>query len=85
MIMINTTLPVLKLSRRVKQSTKCSRTPSAALGNGGLPGPWQNGGLFTNSRSMPLNGLAPGTSYTVQVRGIGGSSDWSNLAGHMSL
>ena len=82
MIMINTTLPVLKLSRRVKWSNKRTRTLTAA---GGAPGLWQNGGLFTNSRSMPLNGLAPGTSYTVQVRGIGGSSDWSNLAGHMSL
>ena len=82
--MKNTTLPVLKLSHRVKRSTKRSRPPSATAASG----PWQNGGLFTNSRSMPLNGLTPGTSYTVQVRAIGGStgsSDWSNPVGHMSL
>ena len=77
--MKNTTLPVLKLSHRVKRSTKRSRTTSSALGNGGL---------FTNSRSMPLNGLTPGTTNTVQARAIGGStgsSDWSNPVGHMSL
>ena len=53
-----------------------------------MPGPWQSGGLFTNSRSMPLNGLTPGTNYTVQVRAIGGStgySDWSDPVSHMSL
>ena len=55
---------------------------------GGAPGLWQSGGLFTNSRAMPLNGLAPGTNYTVQVRSIGGStgySDWSDPSNHMSL
>ena len=37
---------------------------------------------FTNSRSMALNGLVPGTTYTVQVRAIGASglSEWSNAA-----
>jgi len=44
--------------------------------------------MFTNSRSMPLNNLIPGTNYTVQVRAIGGStgySDWSDAVSHMSL
>jgi hypothetical protein len=60
----------------------------AAIGTGGTPGPRQNGGLFTNSRSMPINGLAPGTNYTFQIRAIGGStgySDWSDPVGHMSM
>jgi hypothetical protein len=60
----------------------------AAIGAGGAPGPWQNGGLFSNSRSMPINGLTPGTMYTFQVRAIGGStgySDWSDPTSHMSL
>lgn len=55
---------------------------------GGTPGAWQNGGLYTNSRSMPLNGLTPGTQYQVQVRAIGGStgySDWSDSVSHMSM
>ena len=42
----------------------------------------------TNSRSMPLNGLTPGTQYQVQVRAIGGStgySDWSDTVSHMSM
>ena len=55
---------------------------------GGTPGAWQNGGLYTNSRSMPLNGLTPGTQYQVQVRAIGGStgySDWSDTVSHMSM
>ena len=55
---------------------------------GGTPGAWQGGGLYTNSRSMPLNGLTPGTLYQVQVRAIGGStgySDWSDPVSHMSM
>lgn len=55
---------------------------------GGTPGAWQSGGLFTNSRSMPVNGLTPGSNYSFQVRAIGGStgySDWSNPVGHMSM
>ena len=60
----------------------------AAIAPGGVPGPWQNGGLFGNSRSMPVNGLTPGTNYTFQVRAIGGStgySDWSDPVSHMSM
>jgi hypothetical protein len=55
---------------------------------GGTPGAWQTGGLYTNSRSMGLNGLTPGTQYQVQVRAIGGStgySDWSDSISHMSM
>ena len=60
----------------------------AAIGAGGTHGPWQNGGLFGNSRSMSVNGLTPGTSYAIQVRALGGStnySDWSDPVQHMSL
>ena len=55
---------------------------------GGKPDAWQSGGLYTNSRSMALNGLTPGTAYQVQVRAIGGAtgySDWSDSVSHMSL
>ena len=60
----------------------------AAIGAGGTPGPWQNGGIFGNSRSMPVNNLVPGTNYTFQVRAVGGStgySDWSDAVQHMSM
>ena len=60
----------------------------AAIGAGGAPGPWQTGGLFGNSRSMPVNGLTPGTNYSFQVRAIGGStgySDWSDPVSHISM
>ena len=69
-------------------NAKCYEGRYAALAGNGTPGPWQNAGLFTNSRSMPLNGLTPGTICTVQVRAIGGStgySDWSDPSSHMSL
>ena len=55
---------------------------------GGVQGPWQSGGLFTNSRSIPVNGLTPGANYSFQVRAIGGAtgySDWSDPVGHMSM
>lgn len=52
------------------------------------PGEWKQGGLFTGAREMKINGLTPGTMYTLQVRAIGGStgySDWSDPVQHMSL
>ena len=70
------------------KNAKAYEVRFAAVPACGAPGPWQSGGLFTNSRSMPLNGLTPGTIYTVQVRAIGGStgySDWSDPSSHMSL
>ena len=60
----------------------------AAVAPGGAPGPWQGGGLFSNSRSMPISGLTPGTNYMIEVRAIGGStgySDWSDPSSHMSM
>jgi hypothetical protein len=41
---------------------------------------WLPGGIFTQARRMEIDSLTPGTTYTVQVRAIGGStgsSDWS--------
>jgi hypothetical protein len=70
------------------KNARCYEVRYAALGAGGAPGPWQSGGLFTNSRSMPINGLSPGTGYSFQVRAVGGStgySDWSDAVQHMSL
>ena len=69
-------------------NAKCYEGRYAAIGATGAPGPWQSAGLFTNSRSMPVNGLTPGTMYTFQFRAIGGStgySDWSDPSSHMSL
>ena len=60
----------------------------AAIGAGGAPGPWQSPGIFTNSRSMPVNGLTSGTNYTFQVRAVSSGnnySDWSDAVSHMSM
>jgi hypothetical protein len=67
-------------------NAKCYEVRSAAVGAGNAPGPWQPAGLLTNSRSMPIAGLVPGTVYVFQVRAIGGStgsSDWSNPVSHL--
>src|SRR5438132_10474228 len=50
----------------------------APIGPGGTPGAWTIAS-FTSSRSMPINGLTPGTNYTFQVRALGslGPSDWA--------
>jgi hypothetical protein len=60
----------------------------ALMGAGGVPGPWQDGGLHTDSRAIPIDGLTPGQTYMVQVRAIGGStghSDWSDPVSHMAV
>ena len=60
----------------------------ALIGPGGTPGPWQPGGLFSNSRGMPINGLTPGAEYAFRVRAVGGStgdSDWSNVQNYRSM
>jgi len=69
-------------------NARCFEVRYAAIGAGGAPGPWQSAGLITNSRSMPINGLTPGTMYVFQIRAVGGStgySDWSDAVQHMSL
>ena len=41
---------------------------------------WLPGGISTQARRMEIDGLTSDTTYTVQVRAIGGStgqSDWS--------
>ena len=65
---------------------KCYEVRSAAVGAGGVPGGLQTAGLFTTSKSMTIAGLVPGTTYTFQVRAVGGStgySDWSNPVSRM--
>lgn len=60
----------------------------ATVGAGGTLGPLQSGGIFTDSRAMPVGGLTAGTMYHIQVRAVGGStgySDWSDPSEHMSL
>ena len=60
----------------------------ALIGPGGTPGPWVSAGLFSNSRSMPINALTPGAEYLFHVRAYGGStgtSDWSDSRSHRSL
>ena len=68
-------------------NARCYEVRQSATG-GTQPPQWQSGGLFTDSRSMPVNGLTPGTNYTFQVRAVGGStgySGWSDPVSHMSL
>ena len=70
------------------KNAKCYELRYAVVAPGGALGAWQSGGLHTNSRSMPLNGLTAGTMYQLEVRVIGGStgySDWSDPTNHMSL
>lgn len=60
----------------------------AAIGAGGVPGPWQTGPYAPNTRALAINGLTPGVVYSVQVRALGGStnySDWSDPVQHMCM
>ena len=63
-------------------------TRSAVTDATGTLGPWQSGGVGTNSRALCIAGLTPATRYTVQVRAIGGTtghSDWSDVVVHICM
>ncbi len=60
------------------KNAKCYEQRHALIDATGTLGPWQSGALFTNSRSMPTNGLTPGGNYLFQVRAIGGSTGYSD-------
>ncbi len=65
---------------------RCYDVQSAAVGAGDVPGPWQDAGMYTSSRSITIAGLVPGTTYLFQLRAVGGSSgysDWSNPVSRM--
>jgi hypothetical protein len=82
----NSTEQVLKVTAIVH--AKCYEVRTAAVGAENTPGPWQTADMFTNSRSMTVDGLIPGTTYMFQVRAIGGStrySDWSNPVSRMCV
>lgn len=54
----------------------------------GVPGPWQDGEIQSDSQNLMLEGLIPGGLYHVQVRANGGStghSDWSPVSSQRSL
>jgi hypothetical protein len=62
-----------------------ARAYEAQVKNGGG---WLPAGIFTQSRRMILTNLTPGTTYSVQVRAVGGStgySDWSDPVSHMAM
>jgi len=51
-------------------------------------GDWQPSIFVGDSRRIPFPGLTPGTSYTIEVRALGGStgqSDWSDPSSHMAM
>ncbi len=78
----------LKLRIDPIPNARCYEARYALIGPGGAPGPWQDGGLFTNSRKIIIPGLTPGSTYAFQIRAVGGStgySDWSDQVSHMSM
>lgn len=69
-------------------NARCYEINVALLDEDGKQGAWENGGLVTASRNMPVNHLIPGKLYVFQARAIGGItgySDWSDPVSHRAL
>jgi hypothetical protein len=63
---------------------KCYEVRSAVVGNGNVPGSWQQAGIFTSSR-ITIGNMVPTTTYMFQVRAVGaaGNTEWSDPVSHM--
>jgi len=81
----NGTRTQLVVKAAALRRARCYELRSAVVDPGGTPGPWQPRGLFTNSRSMLVDGLTPGTNYLFQVRAVNpaGLTDWSDPVAHI--
>ncbi|MCX6900639.1 MAG: hypothetical protein NT105_18315 [Verrucomicrobia bacterium] len=69
-------------------NAKCYETRYAAVASGGTAGPFQFGGISTDSRAIIISDLTPGTMYEVQIRAVGGStgySGWSDATQHRCM
>lgn len=85
---INAGTGQLQLRAKPVDNARAYEARFAVVGAGGTPGPWQNGGLFTSTRTLILQNLTPGTMYNLALRAVGGStgySEWSDPISHMSL
>jgi len=54
----------------------------------GPTGDWLPSVFTGDSQHITFDGLTPGTTYTIQVRALGGltgQSDWSDPSSHMSM
>ena len=58
----------------------------APVGPNNTPGEWKEAGLFTDSRSITVGNLVPGTTYVFRVQAVGttGSGDWSDPVARMA-
>jgi hypothetical protein len=69
-------------------NAKLYETEVAVIDADGASGPWKTGGFSTDSRSMAVSGLTPGTIYAFRIRAHGGStgfSDWSDPVRRMCI
>jgi hypothetical protein len=81
----NGTRTQLVIKAAGSRRARCYELRSAVVDAGGTTGPWQPKGMFTNSRSMLVDGLIPGTNYAFQVRAVNaaGLTEWSDPVVHI--
>ena len=75
----------LNLQVRAVPNARAYQVVCTEVGADGGLVPSRDGGVFTNSRSIPIGGLTPGKVYSFRVRAIGGSTgsgDWSDPVSH---
>jgi chitodextrinase len=76
------------MTKTVQIWNRNNRRPDPGFGLKGPPGDWLPSVFSGDSQRISFTGFTPGTTYTIQVRALGGStgqSDWSDPSSHMSM
>jgi hypothetical protein len=69
----------------ILQAVLNARAYQVQYSTGGPNAVWLEAGIFPNTRGIIIKNLTPGTVYTIRVRAIGGSTQYSEWSASMTI